>query len=219
MPFYTRKFRYLYFIKISCNSIGPNNGTGHIRNRYPTLYKPTYNMTTTDLFRFIIKAFGVYCFINGLFALLPNISYSDEFYSISLKVNLVYMIFTCLIAYILVFQTDRIIKVFRLNRGFDNDIIVTKDLDSQGLIKFAVILIGLLLIANNLAQFLDFCYLAFKNQVSANGLGEIEGAMFEQHIDYNWWVITGLNILIGFIMLTNYKPISKLLLKKEKNVG
>ena len=28
MPFYTRKFRYLYFIKISCNSLGLKNGTG-----------------------------------------------------------------------------------------------------------------------------------------------------------------------------------------------
>ena len=34
MPFYTRKFRYLYFIKISCNSLRPKNGTGHIRDRW-----------------------------------------------------------------------------------------------------------------------------------------------------------------------------------------
>lgn len=72
------------------------------------------------------------------------------------------------------------------------------------------------MVVNNISQFLNFCYLAFKNQVSANGLNEIDGMMFNQQIDYNWWIISGLNVLIGIIILTNYKLISKLFIEKEK---
>lgn len=173
-------------------------------------------MTTKDFFRFIIKTFGIYCFINGLFALLPNMSYSDGFFSFSLVVNLIYIVVLSLIAYLLIFQTDGIIKLFRLNKGFDNDKIETKDLNTEGLLKLGIIIVGLILIVNNLAQFLDFCYLAFKKQVSWNGLGENEGSLFGRSVDYGWWVITGMNIVIGFIMLTNYKRIAKWFSEKEK---
>ncbi|MFD2099929.1 hypothetical protein [Flagellimonas iocasae] len=172
-------------------------------------------MTTKDFFRLIIKALGTYCFVDALFTLVPNMSYSSGFLSFHFAMNLIYLIVTGLITYILLFQTDRIIKLFRLTKGFDSDIIETKDLKTKGLFKFAVILIGLLLIVNNLAQFIDYCYLAFKNQVSAYGLGEVEGAMFDQHLDYNWWAISGLNILIGILMLMNYDWIAKIFTKEK----
>lgn len=173
-------------------------------------------MTTKDFFRLIIKAFGTYCFINALFTLIPNLSYSGGFFTFHFAMNFVYFIVTGVIVYILLFQTDRTINLFRLTKGFDHEKIETKDLNANGLFKFAVILIGLLLITNNLAQFLDYCYLAFKKQVSAYGLGEIEGAMLDQHLDYNWWAISGLNILIGILMLLNYEWIAKLFTPKAK---
>ncbi|MGB5821100.1 MAG: hypothetical protein WBG90_16565 [Saonia sp.] len=176
-------------------------------------------MTKTDLFRVIIKIFGVYCFIEALFRLIPNISLSNGFYSFSLMVSGIYLLITGLIAYLLLFQTDRLIKLFRLEKGFDSDKIDVKNLNSDGLFRFGLIIIGLLMIADNIAQFLNYCYLAFKKQVSSNGLGEIEGAMLDQHLDYNWWISSGLNALIGIIILTNYKRISKLFAEKEKNVG
>lgn len=175
-------------------------------------------MTTTDFFRFIIKALGTYCFINALFYLIPNISLTGGFYSFGLIVSLVYLLITGLIVYLLLLQTDRIIKFFRLAKGFDNNKIETKDLNTIGLFKLAIIFIGLLLITDNLAEFLDYCYLAFKNEVSANGLGEIEGAMLDQNLDYNWWLVSGLNILIGIIMLTNYNRISQMFTKNEERV-
>lgn len=167
-------------------------------------------MTTTDFFRFTIKTFGLYCFIDALFTLIPNVSYSGGFSSFSLTINTVYLVIICGIAYILLFHTDGLIKLFRLERGFDEKDIDFKDFKSEGLFKFAIIIIGLLLITNNIGQFLEYCYLAFKKEVSATGLGESEGSLLHQSLDYGWWAVSGLNILIGFIMLTNYKRISKL---------
>lgn len=176
-------------------------------------------MTKTDLFRVIIKVFGVYCLIEALFRLIPNISLSNGFYSFSLLVSTVYLLITGLIAYLLLFQTNRIIKLLRLEKGFDSENIDTGNLNDTGLFKFGIIIIGLLMVADNIAQFLNFCYLAFKKQVSANGLDKIDGSMFDQQLDYNWWIISGVNVLVGIVILVNYKRISNLFLKKEKNVG
>ena len=172
-------------------------------------------MTKTDLFRAIIKTFGIYCFIEALFRLIPNISFSGGFYSFSLMVSLVYLLITGVIAFLLLFGTDRIIKLFRLDKGFDTNNIDSSNLNEEGLLKLGLILIGLLMVADNIAQFLNNCYLLFKKQISANGLDEIDGLMLDQQLDYNWWVISGLNVLIGFIILTNYKRISSLFVTKE----
>ncbi len=172
-------------------------------------------MTTKDFFRLIIKVLGIYCFVEALFTLIPNMSYSGGFLSFHFALNFIYLIIAGLITYILLFQTDRIIKLFRLTKGFDSNTIEIKDFNTNGLFKFAIILIGLLLIVNNLAQFIDYCYLAFKKQVSAHGLGEVEGAMLDQHLDYNWWAISGLNILIGILILMNYDWIAKIFTKKS----
>lgn len=176
-------------------------------------------MTKTDLFRAIIKIFGIYCFIEALFRLIPNISLSGGFYSFSLMVSLVYLLITVVIAFVLLFGTDRIIKLFRLEKGFDTQNIDTKNLNEEGLLKLGLIFIGLLMIADNIAQFLNYCYLVFKKQISANGLGEIDGLMLDQQLDYNWWVVSGLNVLIGVIIVINYKRISQLFTAKENNIG
>ena len=167
-------------------------------------------MTTTDLFRLIIKSFGLYCFIDGLFTLIPSMSYSGGFSSISLAINTVYLVIICVIASILLFQTDRLIKLLRLDRGFDKTEINIKEIRAEDLFKFAIIIIGFLLITDNIGQFIEYCYLAFKKEVSANGLGESEGALLYNSLDNGWWAVSGLNILIGLTMVTAYKRITKL---------
>ncbi|MBW8242447.1 hypothetical protein K1F50_06505 [Muricauda oceani] len=173
-------------------------------------------MSKTDFFRIIIKMFGLYCFIEALFQFTPNLSVSWGFDSARLVISLISLLSTLIVAYLLLFQTNRLIKFLRLGKGYDSEHIETKDLNKKGLFNLGLIMIGLLMIVDNIAQFLNFCYLAFKKQVSSNGLDEIEGAMLYQQLDYNWWIISGLNVLFGIIILINYKQISKLLIGKEK---
>ena len=171
-------------------------------------------MIITDAFRLIIKSLGVYCFIDGLFTLVPSITYSENLWGLSLAVNAIYFVVIVLITYLLLFQTDWIIKMFRLIKGFDEqEIEIGVKVDD--LYNLAIVVIGMLLIVNNLASFLNYCYLAFKKEVSATGLEEIEGAMHDQFIDYNWWVISGLNVLFGIIILLNYRKLASLFIKEE----
>ncbi|WP_420602336.1 hypothetical protein [Flagellimonas sp.] len=176
-------------------------------------------MTKTDLFRVIIKIFGIYCFIDVLFQLLPSISFSGGFDAFSFTFNLIYMIVMGLIAFLLLFQTDRLVKLFRLEKGFDTPTIDAKHLSANGLFKLGLIVMGLLMIADNIAPFLNFCYLIFKEQVSADGLTGANNMALHQHLYFNRWVVCGLNVLVGIIILTNYKWISKLFLKNEKKLG
>ncbi|WP_421805708.1 hypothetical protein [Flagellimonas sp.] len=176
-------------------------------------------MTKTDLFRVVIKIFGLYCFINALFQLLPSVSVTWGFDSFNFVFNLIYLLVMGLIAALFLSQTDRLIKLFKLEKGFDSTTIDVRNLNAHGLIKFGLVIIGLFMIVENLAPFINFCYWAFKKQVSANGLDEIGGSILDQYIDYNWWITSGLNILIGIVVTTNYKRISKLFVEKEKNIG
>lgn len=122
-------------------------------------------------------------------------------------------------AFLFLSQTDKLIKLFRLQKGFDSPTIEIRNLNTDGLIKFGLVIIGIFMIVENLAPFIIFCYWAFKKQVSANGLDEIEGVIFHQYIDYNWWITSGLNILIGIVITTYNKQISKLFVEKEKKIS
>ncbi|WP_127136375.1 hypothetical protein [Flagellimonas oceanensis] len=147
-------------------------------------------MTKTDLFRVIIKTFGIYCFIDALFQLIPNLSYSGGFFSFSLVVSLIYLLSTGLIAYLLLFQTDRLIKFFRLGKGFDTEHVETRGLNANGLFNLGLIMLGLLMIVDNIAQFLNFCYLAFKKKFPQTDLMELKGLCQIS----NWTIIGGLSL-------------------------
>jgi hypothetical protein len=175
-------------------------------------------MTTTDLFRVIIKIFGIYCFTTLIYRLQPRMSVTYAFVFSDFIINLIYLVVMGLIVFLFLSQTDRLIKLFRLNKGFDSQIIDMKNLNEVGLFKFGLVIIGLLMIVDNIAPFLNFCYLEFKKQVSTNGLDESSGINLSLFIDYNRWFTYGLNILIGIVFLTNNNRISKLLMKKGKNV-
>ncbi|WP_299317873.1 hypothetical protein [uncultured Maribacter sp.] len=176
-------------------------------------------MTTTDLFRVIIKIFGIYCFTTLMYRLQPRMTVNFGFVFFDFIINVIYMVVMGLIVFLFLFKTDRLIKLFRLNKGFDSQIINIKNLNEVGLFKFGIIIIGLLMIVDNIAPFLNFCYLEFKKQVSTNGTDESSAINLGLFIDYNWWFTYGLNIFIGIIFLTANNRISKLLMKKEKNVG
>ncbi|WP_340066583.1 hypothetical protein [Ascidiimonas aurantiaca] len=164
-------------------------------------------MTPMIFFRLVIKVFGLYAFINSFYTFIPNIPYIiDLGYHLSL-LGIPFLHF--LIAYLFLFQTDRIIRILRLERGFENTTISIAKPDGNDILNVAVIVIGGLLLVNNIAQFIHYCYLAFKKEVSANGLDETSGYLLDEPLDHTWWFISGANTITGFILITNYSRIAK----------
>ncbi|MEL7269474.1 MAG: hypothetical protein AAGL34_07870 [Bacteroidota bacterium] len=172
-------------------------------------------MTTTDFFRLIIKTFGVYCFVQALFSFLPGFSMTDTMFFTSIVINFTYILIFLIMAYLLLFQTNRFIKFLRLDKGFDNNTIDVKHMNAAILLKIAILILGLVLIANNLGQFLEYCFLAFKKEISAEGLDAGQTGMLEYSIDSGWWGVTGLNVLIGLLLILNHRGVAKLLSPKS----
>ncbi|CAM3410582.1 hypothetical protein [Aequorivita lipolytica] len=176
-------------------------------------------MTKKDFFRIIIKLFGLYSLILAVFYYIPsNISYIIyDFEPFSFLWILGILVFVFLVYIFLILKTDKIIDLLKIDKGFDDDRIVFSNFNSRTIVQLALIVIGGFLIIDYLPDFLHSCYLAFKKQVATNGLNAMEDLAFGKPFDYFNWAIAGMNIILGYILLTNYVHIAKWLNRKDKN--
>ncbi|WP_430427336.1 hypothetical protein [Maribacter litoralis] len=175
-------------------------------------------MTITDLFRVVIKIIGIYSLSKAMNRLLPRFSVLNGANTFTLIFDVIYMSLLALIVFVFLFQTNRVIKFFRIDRGFDSKVINLKNLNEEGLFKIGILLIGLLLITDNSASFLTFCYLELKKQISVGGLDLVPGAIIP-YIHYDTWAISGINILIGVLMLTFNTRILQVFIKTNNKDG
>jgi len=167
-------------------------------------------MTKKDFFRIIIKLFGLYWLISSLFS-------TGQFYFISfmpgytlaaiLMAILIFLVIIILF-YLLIVRTDVFINLLKLDQGFDNDIIEFKNFDLDNVLKLGIIIIGGMLILDNLAVFLNQSYLAFKvhSTTVADQIGLIGYSTYH-------WAVSITKILSGYLLLTNYPALSKFLWK------
>ena len=108
----------------------------------------------------------------------------------------------------LIVKTDVLINWLKLDKGFDNDIIEFKNFDLDNILKLGVFIIGGTMILDNIAVFLNQSYLAFKVHTSA--VADLIG--LNGYSTYHW-AVSFTKIILGYILLTNYPALSKILLK------
>ncbi len=165
-------------------------------------------MSKRDFFKVIIKLFGIYSLMSILFNAFPTYIYYliqvTELWVITSLVLLTGVV--ALIYYFLLANPTLIINLFKLDRGFDDDTIILGNLNSQKLISFALIIIGGLLIIENLPEFMYNCYYSFKENVQTNA------PVFEQTTTFDTsyfdWLISTINMVVGYLLMTNYKNIA-----------
>ena len=174
-------------------------------------------MTKKDLFRLIIKIFGLYSIITTIFSALPsNISWVITQIDLTGIIWLIGTVIVIILLFMfLVYKPDKIIGWLKLDRGFDNDTIEFQNFNSENILKLAVIVIGGILLLKNIPAFLSHTLFAFKSSVQTNfesnriiKYGELK--------DYIYWLTSFLNIVIGYLMLTNYNYVSRILKKKNE---
>ncbi|SDY08663.1 hypothetical protein SAMN05444411_1219 [Lutibacter oricola] len=172
-------------------------------------------MKIKDFFKLIIKLIGLYLTVQTVFSYIPtNLSYVissfeyGDFFKMTL-ITLIYSVIVVLIFLFVLFRADRIVDFLRLDKGFDNEKIEFGDFNNQNIMKLALILIGGIMIVSNLSEFLNFLFHAFKTSAEVSMFGN-DGLTGEYYFN---WVVSGLNILIGYLLMTNFKSISKWLIK------
>lgn len=176
-------------------------------------------MTKRDFFRIIIKIFGLYSLILTVFIVLPtSMGYITDFDPTTLLWIFGITVLIVLMFAFLIYNTDKIINLLKLHKGFDDDRIELGNFNNEKILQFALILIGGFLFLGHLPDFLQYCYPAFKKQVAPNGLNFMEGMAFGSSVDYFNWAISGMNLIMGYLILTNYNRIATWATRKEKNV-
>ncbi len=167
-------------------------------------------MTKRDFFILIIKVFGLYSLITSLFSVLPSnitiaVMDSDTF-TILWIIAALAIVFGLFIA--LIFKADKVVRLLKLDKGFDDDKIEIGSLKTTDIIKLGTFIIGGLLILNNIPVFLSHSFFAFKQDIYGHELD------FNKQDKFNW-AISGLNLIIGFLLLSNYEFVLKIFKNKK----
>lgn len=176
-------------------------------------------MTKRDFFILIIKIFGLYSIITSLFSVLPNnISFVIQNIEI---IGIIWLLATALIIiglfYLLLSKADKISELLKLENGFDEDRIDFNGLKSLDIIKFVVLIIGGLLFVENIPTFLSHTLFAFKSSIPQgfDQAYENQGLLkYNRLEDYVYWISSAFNLIIGYLLIANFKKISNYLNKK-----
>lgn len=166
-------------------------------------------MTKTDFFRLLIKIFGLYSLLTALLSVLPSnisfvLSYPDAigFIWLIAVTTIVFSLF-----FFLIRQPDVIIRILKLDKGFDEERIQFENLNAKSIIKLSSIIIGGLLIIDNIPVFFSYTLFAFKSSV-----GHTDSYGIQDNIN---WGASFLKLIVGYLLVTNYEFVARLF--KEKN--
>ncbi|SHG79394.1 hypothetical protein SAMN04488109_1868 [Chryseolinea serpens] len=165
-------------------------------------------MTKKDLFVLLIKIFGLYSAVISLFSVLPN-NIMFAFNSVDL-ISIVWVVVSIAVVLgiflILIFKANKIVELLKLDSGFEEERIDLGNLKSTDIIKIGTFVIGGFLIIDNVPGFLSHTFWSFKKEVT--------GMEFTVRDKFDW-AVSGLNFLMGYLLMTNYAFVAKLF--KEKN--
>jgi len=173
-------------------------------------------MTKKDFFRILIKLFGLYSVVITLFKLIPTY-FSYALYNFDIPTILLALgasLISVAFFIALLFFSDKIIYILKLDKGFDDNYIKIGNITDVHIVKSAILILGGLLIIDNFPTFINYCFIYFKNHISLKGSSDI--SLF-QPIKYFDFLISALSLLIGYLMLSNYSRISKWLIGGSKN--
>ncbi len=166
-------------------------------------------MTKRDFFRLLIKIAGLYFIISAVFSTLPNniiLSVEGE----ADWTGILWVILTLIIVVglfiLMIYNADRIIDFLKLDKGFDDERIDFEKIETKSILKLAIFIIGGMLFIDNIPPFLSRSYFALRSTINPNDIYH-----FGSLHDYIYLSTNFLNIVIGYILITNYNKISKLL--------
>lgn len=176
-------------------------------------------MKTGDFFRLVLKLFGLYSLVISLFSILPN---TVSYIFVSHEGNVDWMPYAWLVIVIvllitlfffLTFRPDFLIAKLKLDKGFDSDTINFQNLNAKSILNVGIILIGGLIFLQSLPSFLSSAFYAIKSTVATSEEIRIESSL--NNHDYIRLIANLLNIIIGYLLLSNYQFISGFLLPKR----
>lgn len=168
-------------------------------------------MLNRDFFRILIKIVGLYFFIQIIFSVIPSqISFLGFDSDFSQKIGtLIYIFIIVLISiailYFLIRFPDKIIDLFKLDKGFENDKISITNFNSKNILVIGLFIIGGFLIIENLTTTISLLFYEFKKS---------NNSMFPAEPNNNMNLIfSALNLILGSCLIIFRKNIAEYLEK------
>lgn len=165
-------------------------------------------MTKKDFFIVLIKVFGLYSLVVTLFSILPSILSSYPYFTdLTFLIAMIFSVVLIVTLFsLLLFKSHYIAEKLRLSEGFDEDRIDINNFSSQNIIKLATLLLGGYLFITNIPVILNLAFFALKYDQEGLEFGTMNN--FDLGIGM-------LNFIIGYLLVTNYKFVSRVLIGKE----
>lgn len=115
---------------------------------------------------------------------------------------------------LLLFKADSIINLFRLDRGFDDEIIRLEKIQFDHLVIFACVILGGLMILYNIVYFIEALLNSFADLVRPRYPVSNDLLGVSDHF-YPPWLFSGINLLMGYLVIDYRYKIAKYLLKSR----
>ncbi len=177
-------------------------------------------MSKRDLFIILIKLFGLYSLIFFLFSSLPsNILFV---FTSSLEINTMDIIWSFIsllivfgLFYFLVKKAEKVCDFLSLDKGFETKNINFSEIKTIDIIRLGILFIGGILFIENIPIFLSNIFVAFKLSIpkSYDNIQQGNPLNIKNYIDL---IISFLNLLIGYLIISNFKKIGKFIDGKVK---
>lgn len=173
-------------------------------------------MTKKDLFRIIIKVFSLYFVVAMIFTTIPqsSILFLNGVDLGSLVILIISIAIIFLILYFLIVKTDIIIRIFRLDKGFDDDNINIEKNSSESIFKISIILLGGIFIINNFGTFITTLSFAFRSMFIPETAANYK---FMPDVDFLKLITSAINILLGYLLIRYNSKISMILKIREND--
>jgi hypothetical protein len=178
-------------------------------------------MTKKDLFKIILKLIGLFLAIE-IIVQIPSFGYFIYFESNSELKWLVLTVpaLSIAAAYVLLFKPIYLINLFKLDKGFENNELAISAFNGKSVTKIALVIIAVFLIASNLGDFLTQIFFSFRESVKQNSLESLLSNISPYTVDFQTMFNAGINLMVGFLLLTNNTRISNWIEKMNaKNLG
>lgn len=167
-------------------------------------------MTKRDFFILLVKVFGLYSAVTAIFGVLP----SNIMFGFGGEIQIEMYIWTVAAVFIvaglfwlLTLKADSLVDFLKLGKGFSDDRIELGNIKPEDIIKIGVFIIGGLLLIRSVPGLLSQIFWSFK--------GEVVGREFKPQDKFNM-VVSGLNVLFGYLLFTNSDRVARLLNRKKE---
>lgn len=177
-----------------------------IENAPPLQQLKTNRMLNRDFFRILIKIIGLYFFIQIIFGVIPSqISFLGFDSDFSQKIGTLIYIFIIVllsiaILYFLIRFPDRIIDLFKLDKGFESNRIPLTNFNSKNIVTLALVIIGGFLILENLTSVISLLYYDLKRNYDL---------LFPRDPNNSInLLLAALNLILGCLLIVFRKSIS-----------